>query len=236
MQIRSIFSFLDRSFLLNSKTYPQLNDMAIMLFRQVICESGQFGTHIYLGMCELVNMDRSGINDHFDSTLLRESVMMLHIMDLYKTGLEPVFLLSSRTFFKELDRKTWASFDLKTYVLSCVKLLDKEGARCDAYNFDSATKRALLTDAQEIFLKNRSARLFEINGISRLLETNEVNSLKALYSLLKSSDMEERLKDPWEEYIKKAGSAIVSDPEKGDDIVVRLLELKRSLEMIVRDA
>ncbi len=210
--------------------------MTITQFRRVVCETGQFGTHIYLGMCDLINKDRLCMDGDFDSALLRDSVMMLHIMDLYQTGFEPVFLQSSRLFFEELDSKSWVSFDLKTYIQNCVTLLNKESARCDAYNFDSGTKRALLTAAQAILLKQRPARLLDSVGIAKLLEDGEVETLKALYGLLKSSEMDGRLKGPWEDYIKKAGSAIVRDLQKGDDMVVRLLELKRSLEMVIRDA
>lgn len=210
--------------------------MTITQFRRVVCETGQFGTHIYLGICDLVNKNRLGVDEDFDSALLRDSVMMLHIMDLYQTGFEPVFLQSSRLFFEELDSKSWVSLDLKTYILSCVRLLDKESARCDAYNFDSGTKRALLTAVQAILFKQRSARLLDSAGIAKLLEADEVETLKALYGLLKSSGMDGRLKDPWEDYIKKVGSTIVRDLQKGDDMVVRLLELKRSLEVVIRDA
>jgi cullin-4 len=187
-------------------------------------------------MCDLVNKDRLSMEEDFDSALLRDSVMMLHIMDLYQAGFEPVFLQSSRLFFEELDSKSWVSFDLKTYILSCVRLLEKESARCDIYNFDSRTKQALLTAALTILLKQRSARLLDSGGIAKLLEADEVETLKALYSLLKSSEMDGKLKDPWENYIKIVGSTIVRDLQKGDDMVVRLLELKRSLEVVIRDA
>jgi cullin-4 len=210
--------------------------VAIAQFRRVICEEGRFETPIYLGMCALITEDRLGTSGQFDPALLRDAVMMLHIMDLYKPGFEPVFLESSKTFLQELDTKAWVSLDLRAYVLNCVKLLEKEGERCDTYNFDSATKRTFLTEAQGILLQQRSARLLDSLGIAKLLEMNDVDTMKALYSLLKSSGMHDQLKGPWEEYIKQAGSMIVNDREKGDDIVVRLLELKRSLEVIIRDA
>jgi cullin 4 len=187
-------------------------------------------------MCELVQMDRLGLSDQFDSALLADSVMMLHVMDLYQPGFEPAFLQSSQSFFEELDTHSWTSLDLKSYILSCVRLLDNEGARCDVYNFDSATKRAVLADARRILIVQRSARLVSKDGLAGLLQANSIDALKALYSLLKSSGMQDQLRDPWEAYIKQAGSMIVSDQEKGDDMVVRLLELKRSLEVIIRDA
>jgi cullin-4 len=231
-----MFGFLDRAFLFSSKKYPQLNDMAINLYREVICEQGQFGARAYNGMCELVNADRLGLNDIFDSSLLSEAVMMLHVMDLYKPGFEAVFLESSQDYLHELDTKTWTSLVLKEYAMRCIKFFDKEGERCDAYNFDSATKRALLTNGRNILVVERVSRLLDEGQIGSLLEAVDIDGLKALYSLLHASGLQDRLKGPWEAYIKRTGLAIVGDQAKGDDMVVRLLELKRSLELLIRDA
>jgi cullin 4 len=236
VQIRSIFSFLDRSFLFHSKSCPQLNDMTIKQFRRVICENGQFGTHVYLGMCELIKADRLNLHESFDSALLKCSMMMLHIMDLYKAGFEPVFLQSSKLFFGELNSQSWATISLKTYVSNCTRLLEKEGLRCDMYNLDSSTKRALLMQAQLTLIQNSAERILDKDAIAEILEARHVGTMRELYSLLKASGMQEQLKGPWEDYIKEAGSAIVSDGEKSDDMVVRLLELKRSLEVIIRDS
>jgi cullin-4 len=60
--------------------------------------------------------------------------------------------------------------------------------------------------------------------------------MKALYELLQLSDIQKRLKQPWEEYIRKAGAAIVKDTTRGDEMVVRLLELRKTLDNMIRDA
>lgn len=236
MQIRSIFSYLDRSYLLNSISHPQLNDLAILRFRDIIFDEGGYDMPAYFGMSELINMIRTGQNNSFDPILLRDCVLMLHIMELYKSKFEPVLLEESKKYFRELDQTTWAELSLNEYIQACTKLLETEAECCDKYNLDSETKRGLLSSAQAILVKERSMRLLDTEGVGKLLENNEVVALKALYELLKSSSMQEDLKQPWEEYIKKTGSRIVSDPEKGDSMVVGLLELKRSLEVITRDA
>ena len=38
------------------------------------------------------------------------------------------------------------------------------------------------------------------------------------------------------QYIRSTGTAIVSDTERGDEMVIRLLELRRSLDIMIRDA
>ncbi|KAL5350865.1 hypothetical protein ACLOAV_004436 [Pseudogymnoascus australis] len=196
MRIRAIFGFLDRSFLLNSKEYPQLNDMSIQQFRSIILENPAVNGQVYDATNKMINNDRKhGGQDQarwFKSTLLKDIIMMLLITNLYKARFEPKFL--------------------------------------------DGTKRELLSDAQDVLIRDRSDFLLDVHEVGSLLEARDIESLKSLYGLLKGSEIQDKLKVPWEEYIKKAGATIVSDQGKGDDMVVRLLELKRALDLINRDA
>lgn len=237
MRIRSIFSFLDRSFLLNSKEYPQLNDMAIQLFRKHICEDPGIDAQLYDATNKMIDNDRRHPEQDparwFKSSLLKDIIMMLLVTNLYKLRFEPKFLEYSREFLSEFAMR---DDDLKIYISHCVKLLEREAIRCDLHNFDSGTRRALLLDAQDILIRGRSDLVLNAHAVGKLLAAHDIESLKALYNLLKGSNIQDKLKTPWEEYIKKSGAAIVSDREKGDDMVVRLLELKRSLDLTIRDA
>ncbi|KAI9745680.1 MAG: hypothetical protein M1818_001214 [Claussenomyces sp. TS43310] len=234
LQLRSIFGFLDRSFLLSSKLHPQLNDMAITLFRTVIFGSKQVAETTYRGVCDLVHLDR--VNDNrFDRTLLKDAITMLHVIDLYKAGFEPEFLLISKSFYVDFG-ETHSDQGLKYYISKCVTLLEKESRRCDLYNFDSGTKRRLLADTHRVLVKEHAADLLDQAGVSKLLEASDIDPLRDLYSLLLSSNMQGDLKGPWEEHIKQTGALIVKDPSKSDEMVIRLLELKRTLDVIIRDA
>lgn len=44
------------------------------------------------------------------------------------------------------------------------------------------------------------------------------------------------MKSPWGDYIRQTGADIISDKERGDEMVLRLLELRRSLDLMIRDA
>ncbi|KAH8801580.1 Cullin family-domain-containing protein [Xylogone sp. PMI_703] len=240
--LRSIFSYLDRSYLLNSKDLPQLEDLGISQFRQIIFGSGTresekypLGSRVLSGMCELVQFDRAGETDNFDAGLLKASISMLHIFNIYGSLFERKFINISEAYFERFA-EDHSSTPLKDYVAACDKLLTRETLRCDAYNFDSTTKRILLDSAYRILVKDRAEILLDIEGVSKLLDTNMVPSLKTLYELLKLSDIHNDLKRPWEAYIRETGAAIIRDKEKGDEMIVRLLELKRSLDIIIRDA
>ncbi|KAI1085813.1 Cullin-domain-containing protein [Whalleya microplaca] len=237
--IRSIFSYLDRSFLLTNKELQQINDMAITLFRRMVFVSSQSlptnpGSKTLAGMCDLVEYDRRG-DARFDPALLRDSISMLHVLNIYGKSFEPRFLKVSKAYFQEFAEEQ-SNASLKSYISSCEGLLAREDYRCNAYNFDSTTKRQLMDDAHAILIDNYSEKLLDSGSIARLLDENAVESMKALYDLLRLSSIQRRLKQPWEEYIKEAGSGIVNDTSRGDEMVVRLLQFRRALDLMIRDA
>lgn len=187
------------------------------------------------GICDLVQFDRSGQDDLFDAELLRDSIAMLHIFGIYGKSFEPLFLKFSGEYLENFAQER-ANSAMPDYINSCDKLLGREALRCDTYNFDSSTKRSLLDKAHQTLIEYRSHILLSSNGLAKLLESSSMSSLKALYRLLCLSKIQGRLKTSWEDYIKHAGSDIVGDKERGEEMVIRLLELKRSLDLIIRDA
>ncbi|KAI0024967.1 cullin-4A [Xylariomycetidae sp. FL0641] len=237
--IRSVFSYLDRSFLLNSKDLPQINDLAIALFRRMAYlsltpNSSSPGATSIAGMCELVDYDRRG-DARFDPTLLRDSIHMLHVLNIYLKSFEPRFLEASAAYFQEFGEEQ-SSGSLKSYIAACRKLLIREEERCNAFNFDSTTKRQLTNQAHSILIDSYSEKLLDSGSISKILDEQAVESMQALYELLRLTKLQKRLKEPWVDYIKAAGSGIVNNKAKGDQMVVRLLEFRRALDIMVRDA
>ncbi|KAL2075235.1 hypothetical protein VTL71DRAFT_178 [Oculimacula yallundae] len=239
--LRGIFSYLDRSYLLNSKDLPQLQDLSIQQFRHAAFtkakakDGRRVGEKAISGMCDLVKSDRERQTELFDGDLLRDTILMLHIFGIYSKSFEPEILAQSNVFFEDFAEER-ASSSMKDYISSCDNLLNREATRCDAYNFDSTTKRSLHDSAHHVLIKSRSTILLDESGLATLIETNEMSSLKMLYNRLSLSKIQGELKAPFEAYIKRVGSAIVVDVEKIDHMVVRLLELKRSLDIIIRDA
>ncbi|KAJ2994745.1 hypothetical protein NUW58_g1474 [Xylaria curta] len=237
--IRSVFSYLDRSFLLNNKDFPQINDLAIALFRKMAFvslnpSSSNPGARSLAGICELIDHDRRG-DSRFDPALLRDSISMLHVLNIYGKSFEGRFLKATSAYLHGFAEDLSAS-PLKSYISACEKLLAREDYRCNAFNFDSTTKRQLMDEAHLILIHNYSEKLLDGGSISKILDENSVDSMKALYDLLRLSNLQKSLRGPWEDYIKDAGSAIINDTSRGDEVVVRLLEFRKSLDIMVRDA
>ena len=257
--VRWMYTYLDRSHLLGGRNGPMVNDMGIDCFREAMfgrkidrkgggilppggVGSGEAGSggggpgdKVLAAVCTLIDLDRRK-DVRFERALLRDSVAMLRLFNAYLVALEPMILRASHQYFEEFAEERNSTMGLKDYINACKELLELESERCDAYNFDSTTKRQLKDFAHNILIDKYAAKLLDTGSVARLLEANDVGSMKALYELLKLKGMQKRLKDPWEKYIREAGAAIVSDITRGDEMVVRLLELRRSLDIMIRDA
>ncbi|OAA54140.1 phosphotidylinositol kinase [Niveomyces insectorum RCEF 264] len=245
--IRSTFSYLDRAYLINERSLQQINDMLITRFRRMVFEGGKSKQHdspssveapgkqVLAGMCELVLQDRHG-DPAFDAHLLREAITMMHVFNVYGRYFEPLFLQESEAYLRDFAHERDATAGLRDYIHACETLLRREDVRCNAFNFDSSTKKALLNAAQRLLIADKASKLLDLPSITKLLDANDVASMKALYELLRLPKLQKQLRQPWEAYIEATGSAIVTDVARGDEMVVRLLLLRRSLDVMIRDA
>lgn len=239
--IRRVFSYLNQSFLLHKQSLQQINDMGIAQFRRAMfvapreVDEPAPGPRVLAGLCELIDYDRRG-DAKFDSRLLKESISMLFVFNVYGKSFEPRFLQESRRYFDDFAEEKSTSTNLKGYIDACVRLLNAESFRCIEYNFDSTTKRQLIDDAHQSLIQQYSNKLLDGGSVAKLLADNDVVSVKALYDLLGLSGLQSKLKAPWEDFVRSAGAEIVGDTKRGDEMVVRLLELRRCLDILVRDA
>ncbi|KAF5017968.1 hypothetical protein F66182_10077 [Fusarium sp. NRRL 66182] len=237
--IRSTFSFLDRTYLLR-ENLSSINDMAISQFRKMAFHpqshayKNSVGAQLVAGICELIENDRKN-SDQTEPALLKDSVMMLYVLGVYVKHFEPIFLQGSAQYFKEFG-EAWSTSSLKDYILVCEKLLKKEDYRCIQFNLDSTTEKQLMDSAHLHLIGNYSEKLLHGGNLAKLLSDREVMSMKALYDLLRLSGIQKKMKTPWGDYIKTTGAAIVGDKDRGDEMVLRLLELRRSLDLMIRDA
>lgn len=237
--IRSTFSYLDRTYLLRAPL-PSINDMTIARFRDMAfstaaaAQADSIGSRAVAGMCELVEYDRRS-DSRMDATLLKGSIRMLYILGVYVKQFEPAFLAQSKGYLAEFG-EGWSSSSLKDYISACEKLLQKEEYRCIAFNFDSTTQKQLMESAYKILIDNYSEKLLNHKSLSGLLADGEIESMKGLYELLGLSGIQAKLKEPWNDYICQSGAVIIADKEQGDKMVIRLLNLRRALDLVVRDA
>ncbi|KAI9716272.1 MAG: hypothetical protein M1812_005497 [Candelaria pacifica] len=230
MTIRSIYYYMDRSYLLHSSINPSIHDLALIQYRDHIFQNAGIKPKTLAGICDLISLDRrQELEDH---KFLRESIAMLHELAIYTKEFEPMMLAESQAYYD-----TWAKFEsseqtLATFAARCHLLIERELERCEVFDLDETTRRDILTKLEDTLIQQREGLLTETGGIANLLSTHAVESLEQVYSLLERRRLAVKLKMPFETYIELQGLSIVYDEARENEMVVRLLEFHQRLEII----
>ena len=230
--IRSIFFYLDRSYLLHSSSLPSIAEMGISDFRTHVFMIKQLNQRILHGACDLLRNDRNRDQDARGEALYLDSIKMFHGLAVYTKAFEPMLMVGSEEHFNAWASSNVSSTDLAGYVEGCVNLISEEMIRCDKYSLDQTTKKCLESYLEDILVDQRQDRLLIIEDVGDLLSKDRPDTLAQLFSLLQRRRLGEKLKPAFEAFIIKQGSAIVFDEEKEQEMVIRLLDFKRKLDQI----
>ncbi|KAK2754532.1 hypothetical protein FQN54_006933 [Arachnomyces sp. PD_36] len=234
--IRSIFYYLDQSFLLHSKDNPVIYEMGPAQFRSYIFADRTLKRKILGGACGLVKVDRKGDNQRVDSSLLRQAITFFHSLGVYKNEFEPRFIEDSEAYFKDWIVKERLGRDLASFIDLSYGLIESELSRCETFGLDRATRQRLSNLLDQILIKQQEDVLLDKGKVLELLRKKNHAALKKLYSLLQRIDLGPKLRTAFETYIIEEGSSIVFDEERESDMVVRLLGHKSNLDVVWKDS
>ena len=227
--IRSIFFFLDRSYLLHSGL-PSISEMGIHDFQTQVFSDMSIKPTVLQGACDLVKEERTKQHSSNNQNMLCNAVKMFHVLSVYSSSFEPKMLAESQEYYNSWSEQTVASTDLAGYVEMCDKIFREEMLRCERWGLDATTKKQLENYLEEIVVNDREKRLLDTEDIGQLLSQGRLKSLHQLYLLLERRRSGEKLRPAFEAYIVTQGSEIVFDETREQEMVVRLLEFKKKLD------
>ena len=234
--LRSIFFYLDRSYLLHSASSPSIDEMGIRQFRTNIFLPEPFKSKILQGACDLLGADRNGNEAACNDSLYRDAIKMFHSLAVYLEFFEPRLKSESQHYYLSWAEKTVSITDLAGFVERCVKLIDREMRRCDDFGLDQTTKKSLEQYLEDILVDERQTRLLVVEDIGGLLAKDRPDTTAQLYSLLQRRRLGDKLRPAFEAFIVKQGSEIVFDEEREQEMVIRLLEFKKKLDLILEQS
>ena len=234
--LRSIFFYLDRSFLLHSASLPSIDEMGVNEFRTNVFMHRQIQSKILQGACDLVSADRSGDEQARNNSLYRDAIKMFHSLAVYTKLFEPRMMSESEQYYSSWAETTVSKTELADYVESCVKLIDQETRRCDMFGLDQTTKKALEQYLEDILVDQRQTRLLVVDDVGDLLAKDRPDTMSQLYSLLQRRSLGQKLRPAFEAFIVKQGSEIVFDEEREQEMVTRLLDFKKKLDLILEQS
>ncbi|XP_077569029.1 cullin-4A [Stigmatopora nigra] len=231
IMIRSIFLFLDRTYVLQSSLLPSIWDTGLELFRTHIVNDSVVQKRTIDGILEQIELERNG--ETADRSLLRSLLGMLSDLQVYKVSFEERFLVETNRMFAAEGQRLMQDRDVPEYLHHVARRLEEENDRVVSY-LDQSTQKPLISCVEKQLLGEHMSAILQ-KGLSILLDRNRVTELALLYQLFsKVKGGLPTLLQFWRDYIKSFGGEIVCAPEKDKDMVQELLDFKDKMDNVAQ--
>lgn len=235
--IRSIFLYLDRSYLLPSIKEKPIEAIGLDFFRKHIATDATIEPLFLRGIFTLIDTDRRTDSDGANNNnipLLLSCIRIISNLGMYNHAFEPQFITFSRSYFSQLAAAESTSQPLSTYLRTTSMQLDRETARCDRFALEQSTKRDLIAVIEDEMVRKQLATLTDTASVGALLAARDQHPLALLYTLLsRVGSAGDRLRPAWEAHITATGAGIVQDDERTEEMVPRLLQFKHALDQML---
>ncbi|GAB1302733.1 Cullin-4B [Apodemus speciosus] len=230
IMIRSIFLFLDRTYVLQNSMLPSIWDMGLELFRAHIISDQKVQTKTIDGILLLIERERNG--EAIDRCLLRSLLSMLSDLQIYQDSFEQRFLQETNRLYAAEGQKLMQEREVPEYLHHVNKRLEEEADRLITY-LDQTTQKSLIASVEKQLLGEHLTAILQ-KGLNSLLDENRIQDLCLLYQLFsRVRGGVQVLLQQWIEYIKAFGSTIVINPEKDKTMVQELLDFKDKVDHII---
>ncbi|PRD26335.1 UNVERIFIED_CONTAM: Cullin-4A [Trichonephila clavipes] len=230
IMIRSIFLFLDRTYILQTPEISSLWDMGLDMFRLHILSHPLIQNRTVEGLLLLIGHERNG--QTVDRSLLKNLLRMLLDLQIYQEVFEVQFLKTTEELYGAEGQRLMQEIEVPLYLKHVDKRLNEEWERLLHY-LDQSTKKPLIQCVEKQLLGEHLSPLLQ-KGLDQLLEEYRLNDLKLIYDLFsRVKNGHSQLCSHFNLYIKKTGRVIVSNPEKDKTMVQELLEFKDRMDVIV---
>ncbi|GJQ68033.1 hypothetical protein Trydic_g10668 [Trypoxylus dichotomus] len=230
IMIRSIFLYLDRTFVLQNAQILSIWDTGLDLFRQYILQYTLVQTRVVEGLLMLIEKERQG--DAVDRTLLKSLLRMLTDLQIYDKAFETKFFVATERLYAAEGQRLMQELEVPEYLAHVDKRISEENERVLHY-LDASTKYQLIHNVEKQLLSEHVTNILQ-KGLDSLLEEKRIHDLSLLYSLFgRVKNGHSELCSAFNAYIKKRGRTIVIDPEKDRTMVQELLDFKDTMDNIV---
>lgn len=230
IMIRSIFLFLDRTYVLQNSMLPSIWDMGLELFRTHIISDQKVQTKTIDGILLLIERERNG--EAIDRSLLRSLLSMLSDLQIYQDSFEHRFLEETNRLYAAEGQRLMQEREVPEYLHHVNKRLEEEADRVITY-LDQSTQKPLIATVEKQLLGEHLTTTLQ-KGLNHLLDENRIQDLSLLYQLFsRVRGGVQVLLQHWIEYIKAFGSTIVINPEKDKTMVQELLDFKDKVDHVI---
>jgi len=229
--IRSIFLYLDRTYVIQSSNVCSLWAMGLQSFRKHLTSAPEVQNKIVSGMLSLILQERMG--DMVNRSLLRNLLRMLGQLQLY-SSFEAAFLADTESFYRQEGSDKLQDLDIPNYLLFVERRIEEEHDRIGHY-LDIQTKKPLISKLDTQLLEAHVQTIVD-KGFEILMTQHRIKDLERLYNLLLRVNGLSNIRQAFSAYIKKTGVEIVMNDERGLEMVQDLLDFKARLDELLEQA
>lgn len=227
---RSIFLFLDRTYVLQHPGILSIWDLGLDTFRKHVLTHTLVQIRTVDGILMLIEQERHG--DMIDRSLIKSLLRMLVDLQIYQVAFEKKFLSATEKLYSAEASNLVNQLDVPSYLIHVEKRLREENERLLHY-LDSSSKWQLVHMVEKQLLTEHLNTILT-RGLDMLLEENRLADLSLMYTLVGKVQIgRAELCSKMTEYIKKRGKVIVINPEKDKTMVQELLDFKDKLDTIL---
>lgn len=237
LSIRSIFLHLDRTHVVQGgeANTRSLWDMNIQQFRLHFGGADGVENKTINALLALINRARDG--ETVDHARLRSLLRMFSALGTYEESFQIPFILATGEYYKAESMNLCSEMDVPVYLRHAEMRLKQEAERSSQV-LDSATREPLIALTEQKLLKDHVSYLLK-KGFQTMCDEKRKDDLGRCFTLLgrinrhyKSSEQNAHalMKTHLTNYVKRVGSAIVSDKSKDGEMVSKLLALKAQLD------
>uniref|UniRef100_A0A8D2D937 Cullin family profile domain-containing protein n=1 Tax=Sciurus vulgaris TaxID=55149 RepID=A0A8D2D937_SCIVU len=215
IMIRSIFLFLDRTYVLQNSMLPSIWDMGLELFRAHIISDQKVQNKTIDGILLLIERERNG--EAIDRSLLRSLLSMLSDLQIYQDSFEQRFLEETNRLYAAEGQKLMQEREVPEYLHHVNKRLEEEADRLITY-LDQTTQKSLIATVEKQLLGEHLTAILQ-KCLNNLLDENRIQDLSLLYQLFsRVRGGVQVLLQQWIEYIKAFGK-LLDFKDKVDHII-----------------
>ncbi|KAG0223464.1 Cullin-4B [Mortierella sp. GBA43] len=229
IMIRSIFLYLDRTFVLQTMGVSSIWEMGLDLWRRLVMNQNEIRSKVLGGVLRLIDRDRSG--DAISQPLVLSLLRMLTDIHMYTSIFETQFLEASRLYYHVEGESNVHRFTVSEYLRHVQDRLMEETTRFDGY-LDKSTRRSLIAAVEGELLERWTDMLLQ-KGFEGIMVDHNLADLKLWHDLLARVNGLEKLSLYFGNYVKKTGKALVVDPARDESMVDELLKFKQGIDEVV---
>uniref|UniRef100_A0AAF5PK17 Cullin-4 n=1 Tax=Wuchereria bancrofti TaxID=6293 RepID=A0AAF5PK17_WUCBA len=230
INIRSIFLYLDRTFVLHNPTVISLWDMGLEIFRDEVMNNESVRKRSVDGLLKMIEQEREG--GQIDRLLIKSLLRMMTSLRVYAEVFERKFLETTCTLYETEGRHLSQSLEVPVYLRHVKKRLEEETSRVDYY-LDFTTRKPLLAVTERCLISDHMESFIN-KGLDEMLLENKCDDLSLMYNMVsRTKHGLIILKNVFASYVKKVGKALVMDVNRDKTLVADLLAMKKQLDNVV---